>query len=148
MGFCLVEPIRIMLEISNNVTLVEWEIELSAIRSQGNGGQRVNKVATAIHLRFDIQRSSLPSIYKERLLKFSDSRITSDGVIIIKAQSFRTQEMNKDDALKRLKDLILLAIVVQKKRKPTKPSRNSQRKRMDSKTKKGSTKALRGKVNF
>jgi ribosome-associated protein len=137
-----------MLEISNTVTLSEWEIELSAIRSQGNGGQRVNKVATAIHLRFDIQRSSLPSIYKERLLKFSDSRITSDGVIIIKAQSYRTQEMNKDDALKRLKDLILTAIVVQKKRKPTKPSRNSQRKRMDSKTKKGSTKVLRGKVSF
>jgi len=137
-----------MLEISNAVTLSEWEIDLSAIRAQGNGGQRVNKVATAIHLRFDIKCSTLPAVYKERLLKFTDSRITSDGVIIIKAQSYRTQEMNKDDALKRLKELILSAMVVQKSRRATKPSRNSQRKRMDSKTKKGNTKTLRGKVQF
>ncbi|OKY27566.1 alternative ribosome rescue aminoacyl-tRNA hydrolase ArfB [Thalassotalea sp. PP2-459] len=137
-----------MLEISNNVTLAEWEIELNAIRSQGSGGQRVNKVATAIHLRFDIKRSSLPSVYKERLLKVSDSRITSDGVVIIKSQSHRTQDMNKQEALERLKELILSAMVVQKKRRPTKPTKSSQRKRMDSKTKKGATKSLRGKVNL
>ncbi|SFD18936.1 alternative ribosome rescue aminoacyl-tRNA hydrolase ArfB [Pseudoalteromonas denitrificans] len=137
-----------MLEISNTVTLAEWEIELSAIRSQGNGGQRVNKVATAIHLRFDVKHSSLPAIYKERILALSDGRISKDGIIIIKSQSFRTQEMNKDDALKRLKDLILSAMIVQKARRATKPSRNSQRKRMDSKTKKGTTKSLRGKVDF
>ena len=137
-----------MLEISNTVTLAEWEIELNAIRSQGNGGQRVNKVATAIHLRFDIKRSSLPTVYKERLLKLSDSRITADGVVIIKSQSHRTQEMNKQDALDRLKELILSAMVVQKKRRPTKPTKSSQRKRMDSKTKRGSTKSLRGKVKF
>jgi len=137
-----------LLAISNAIVIAEWEIELNAIRSQGSGGQRVNKVATAIHLRFDIKKSSLPNIYKERLLKLSDSRITSDGVIIIKSQSYRTQDMNKQEALERLKELILSAMVVQKKRKPTKPTRSSQRKRMDSKTKKGSTKVLRGKVNF
>lgn len=137
-----------MLEISNNVTLGEWEIELNAIRSQGNGGQRVNKVATAIHLRFDINKSSLPSVYKERLLALSDHRITADGVIIIKSQSYRTQDMNKQEALARLKELILSVTVVQKARRATKPTRSSQRKRMDSKTKKGNNKALRGKVKF
>lgn len=137
-----------MLEISNNVTLAEWEIELNAIRSQGSGGQRVNKVATAIHLRFDITKSSLPSVYKERLLKLSDNRITADGVIIIKSQSHRTQEMNKQEALERLKELILSAMIVQKKRLPTKPTKSSARKRVDRKTKKGVTKSLRGKVNF
>ena len=137
-----------MLEISNTITLSEWEIELSAIRSQGSGGQRVNKVATAIHLRFDIKRSTLPAVYKERLLKFADNRITADGVIIIKAQSYRTQDQNKLDALERLKEIILAAMVVQKHRRATKPTRNSQRKRMDNKAKKGATKVLRGKVNY
>lgn len=135
-----------MLEISNSVTLSEWEIELNAIRSQGNGGQRVNKVATAIHLRFDIKRSSLPAIYKERLLKLSDSRITEGGIIIIKSQSHRTQDMNKQDALNRLKELILSAMVVQKKRKATKPTRSSQKKRLDKKSQRGQTKSLRKKV--
>ncbi len=137
-----------MLEISNTVSIGDWEIELSAIRSQGNGGQRVNKVATAIHLRFDIKRSSLPDFYKERLLKLSDSRITSDGVLIIKSQSHRTQEMNRDDALKRLKDIIISAGKTQKARRVTKPTKSSQRKRMDNKSKKGDLKKLRNKQNY
>jgi|TARA_B110000908_G_scaffold164141_1_gene211722 ribosome-associated protein len=135
-----------MLEISNAVSLGDWEIELSAIRSQGNGGQRVNKVATAIHLRFDINSSSLPASYKERLLKLKDSRITADGIIIIKAQSFRTQEQNKDNALKRLKEIIVAAMVIQRVRRVTKPTRSSQRKRIDNKKQRSNTKALRGKV--
>ncbi|EKO3402079.1 aminoacyl-tRNA hydrolase [Vibrio fluvialis] len=137
-----------MLVISNNVTLADWEIEINAIRSAGNGGQNVNKVATAIHLRFDIQRSSLPAIYKERLLKISDSRITSDGVIVIKSQEFRTQLQNKEAALERLKELILSAMVVQKKRRATKPTLGSQRRRMDGKSKRGETKVLRKKVDY
>lgn len=135
-----------MFQISNAVSLGDWEIELSAIRSQGNGGQRVNKVATAIHLRFDIKSSSLPAVYKERLLKLKDSRITSDGIIIIKAQSFRTQEQNKDDALKRLKEIIAAAMIVQRVRRVTKPTRSSQRKRVENKKQRANTKALRGKV--
>ncbi|EPE2649666.1 alternative ribosome rescue aminoacyl-tRNA hydrolase ArfB [Vibrio fluvialis] len=137
-----------MLVISNNVTLADWEIEINAIRSAGNGGQNVNKVATAIHLRFDIKRSSLPAIYKERLLKLSDSRITSDGVIVIKSQEFRTQLQNKEAALERLKELILSAMVVQKKRRATKPTLGSQRRRMDGKSKRGETKVLRKKVDY
>ncbi|MCE7657529.1 alternative ribosome rescue aminoacyl-tRNA hydrolase ArfB [Vibrio fluvialis] len=137
-----------MLVISNNVTLADWEIEINAIRSAGTGGQNVNKVATAIHLRFDIQRSSLPAIYKERLLKVSDSRITSDGVIVIKSQEFRTQLQNKEAALERLKELILSAMVVQKKRRATKPTLGSQRRRMDGKSKRGETKVLRKKVDY
>ncbi|EQB8914847.1 alternative ribosome rescue aminoacyl-tRNA hydrolase ArfB [Vibrio fluvialis] len=137
-----------MLVISNNVTLADWEIEINAIRSAGNGGQNVNKVATAIHLRFDIKRSSLPAVYKERLLKVSDSRITSDGVIVIKSQEFRTQLQNKEAALERLKELILSAMVVQKKRRATKPTLGSQRRRMDGKSKRGETKVLRKKVDY
>jgi|TARA_B110000914_G_C15126760_1_gene293124 ribosome-associated protein len=135
-----------MLELSNTVTLGNWEIELCAIRSQGNGGQRVNKVATAIHLRFDVKSSSLPAVYKERLLKLKDSRITADGVIIIKAQSFRTQEQNKDDALKRLKEIIVAAMVIQRVRRATKPTKNSQRRRIDNKKQRATTKTLRGRV--
>lgn len=135
-----------MLKISNAVSLSDEEISLSAIRSQGAGGQNVNKVSSAIHLRFDIHASSLPPFYKERLLALKDQRINKDGVIIIKAQQYRTQEKNRENALQRLQQLIQGATMVQKTRRPTKPSRNSQRKRMDSKTKHGRTKSLRGKV--
>jgi ribosome-associated protein len=137
-----------VLEISNNVTLADWEIELSAIRSMGNGGQRVNKVATAIHLRFDIKRSSLPAAYKEKLLASSDTRISKEGVVIIKAQTYRTQEMNKDDALKRLKVLINEAMVVQKKRRPTKPTKGSVQRRLVEKANRKTVKQTRQKVKF
>ena len=137
-----------MIFISNQVQLGDWEVEMSAVRAQGAGGQNVNKVSSAIHLRFDINASSLPPFYKERLLALRDSRITSEGVIVIKAQQYRTQEMNREDAINRLREMILAAGVVQKKRRPTRPTRSSQVKRVDCKVKRGQTKQLRGKVDL
>ncbi len=141
---CLYHP---MLKISDNISIPADEIIITAIRSGGPGGQRVNKVSTAIHLRFNIRQSSLPDFYKEKLLKLNDQRITAEGVIIIKAQQFRTQEKNRQEALDRLMKIITDATTIQKSRRPTKPSKNSQRRRMDKKVKRGITKSLRGKVS-
>lgn len=137
-----------MIFISNTISLSDNDVDISAMRSQGAGGQNVNKVSSAIHLRFDILGSSLSDAQKQRLLDTKDSRITKEGVLIIKAQQFRTQERNKIDAFERLQGFIIKATHVNKTRKPTKPSRNAKRKRVDQKTQRGKTKALRGKVDY
>ena len=137
-----------MLVITPTLSLPDTEIQLEAIRAQGAGGQNVNKVSSAVHLRFDIRASSLPDIYKERLLALKDSRVTDEGVIVIKGQQFRTQLKNRDDALSRLAELIRSVTVEKKPRRATKPSKSSQQKRVDSKKKQGQTKALRRRVDI
>lgn len=135
-----------MLKISRQISIPENEIQFEAIRAQGSGGQNVNKVSSAIHLRFDINNSSLPDSCKEKLLAISDQRISKNGIIVIKAQRFRSQEKNREDGLKRLASLILRSLLKQQKRKSTQPSRSAVKSRLEYKTKRGSLKGLRRKI--
>ena len=135
-----------MIHINDQIEIPEDEVELKAIRSQGAGGQNVNKVATAIHLRFDLHSPSLPEKVRKRLLGSGDSRITADGVLIIKAQNHRTQEKNRSEAIARLRTLILGATRTQRKRIATRPSRAAKQKRLEAKKKRGKLKKLRSKA--
>lgn len=135
-----------MIQINNHIQIPDSEIELNAIRSQGSGGQNVNKVSSCIHLRFDIKNSSLPEVFKTRLLALKDQRLTNDGVIIIKAQQYRTQEKNREDALLRLTQIIRRAMIIPKNRRPTRATTASRIRRVDTKVKRGSIKVLRSKI--
>ncbi|MDO6460200.1 alternative ribosome rescue aminoacyl-tRNA hydrolase ArfB [Granulosicoccaceae sp. 1_MG-2023] len=135
-----------MIRINDQIRLADHEVSISAIRAQGAGGQNVNKVSSAIHLRFDIRASSLPEHYKSRLLSRRDQRITDDGVVVIKAQSHRTREQNLADAYARLAALIDSAGKTEKKRRPTRPGKSAVRRRLDSKTRHGQKKAARGRI--